>query len=146
MQDFALPLRRAALIAWKGNTPLVALVPAASIYPGIVPAARTYPFVRYGSVTASPFRASGLNSSSFRFAGQAFTQGVKNTGGALLVTAEDHIYQIGSAMKAALDGATIDVGSGYRVRMEWLQTLPMLDGDDTSAWMTTVTFDAEVAG
>lgn len=144
--DYGRPVRKAMLAALKQNPGMIAQVPAASIYPGTVPSARTLPFIRRGSSIASPFRATGLDSSSFRISLQAFSQGVKDGSGTIILPAEDHIDDIGSAIKMALDGAVLPIPGGGHVTVQWIQTSPTIDPSETQAWMTTVTFSAEVAG
>lgn len=145
MSDYALPVRRAILPRLKAVGALTQFVPAASIYPSTVPANRTLPFIRYGVPTVTPFRATGLDSSQFRIAISAFTL-AKMIGSAPVMTAEDVAYEIGAVVKEALDGATLDIGSGLKVRLTWLSTVPRADPDEKDAWATTVTFQAEVAG
>ncbi|WP_420139817.1 tail completion protein gp17 [Sphingomonas sp.] len=146
-QDFILPVRRAILPRMKGFAALTALIPPGSMWPSTVPASRTFPFTRFGSISATPFRASGLNSSALRISIQAFSQALLNAGGATIATAEDQILKIGSAIKDALDGATLTLeGNAGKVRLTWIGSSPQRDGDEASAWMTTVTFLAEVAG
>jgi hypothetical protein len=130
----------------KHNGPLLELVPAASMYPGTVPAKRTFPFTRLGSVIASPFRASGLDSSSFRLSIQGFTKPLMSRTGAITASAEDQAYRIGSAVKDALDGATLTLEGGQKARVTWIQTIAIRDGDEADAWMVTLTFGVEVAG
>jgi len=145
-QDYLLPVRAAMMKALKHDADLLALIPAASVYPATVPASRTFPFSRFGSMIASPFRASGLDSSSFRVSIQGFTKPVTSASGAMLRPAEDNAIMIGSAIKNALDGAVLPLTTGGHVTLTWLQSSPMRDGDESDAWMTTVTFLAEVAG
>lgn len=133
------------LPALKHNGPLLELIPAASIYPGTVPTTCTFPLARFGSVVASPFRATGLDSSSLRVSIQGFTKPLM-VGDQITVSAEDQAYRIGSAIKDCLDGATLTLDNGMKVRLSWIQSTPMRDGDEADAWMVTVTFRAEVAG
>lgn len=145
-EDYLLPTRRAVLPRLKHDADLLTLIPAASQYPGTVPATRTSPFLRMGSFIGSPFRASGLDSSAIRFSVQGFTNDLKNGAGAVTASAEDQIHRIGSAIKNALDDATLTLESGLKLRIAWIQTSPGVDRDEAGAWMTTVTFRAEVAG
>lgn len=149
-EDFTLPLKRAALIAMKHDAFVAAIIPPASMFPGTVPADPVFPFSRFGTVMAAPFRASGLDSSSFRFSVQGFTKPLRQNPSDLtspiIATAEDQIYKIGSKIKDCLDNATLTLDGGRKARFAWVQTLPMIDGADADAWMTTVTFRVEVAG
>jgi hypothetical protein len=143
--DFLLPVRRATLAHLKHWPALLDLIPAASMYPGTVPASRTFPFSRFGSVIPAPFRASGLDASSVRMSLQAFAKPLMQ-GTAMVETAEDQAIKMGSALKEALDGQTITLDDGHKVRLTWVASSPQRDGDEADAWMTTVTFVAEVAG
>lgn len=145
-QDFKLPTRRTMLTAMKHDGPLSALIPPSSMYPGTVPANRTFPFARFGSAIVSPFRASGLDSSSLRISVQAFTKPLTNGSGGIIASAEDQADRMGSAIKDALDGATLTLEGGQKARLTWIQTTAMRDGDEADAWMVTVTFGAEIAG
>lgn len=143
--DFLLPVRRASLAFLKGWAVLTDLIPAASMYPGTVPADRTFPFQRFGAMLPTPFRASGLNASSIRMSLQAFTKPVyDDTTEAMLETAEDRALKIGSALKDALDGLTLAIEPVGKVRFTWIASSPQRDGAEADAWMTTVTFLAEV--
>jgi hypothetical protein len=143
--DYLLQTRRAVLPVLKNFEPLLALVPAGSMYPSTVPATRDHPFTRYGGATASPFRASGLDSSSIRLSIQAFVK-AKMFGTQMLETAEDQALKIGSAIKDALDGQTVAIEGGLFARLQWVGSSPKADPTESEAWMTTVTFSAEVAG
>jgi hypothetical protein len=143
-EDQIRPVRRAALPRLKTFDPLLELIPAASIFPGTVPASRTLPFLRFGTMIGAPFLASGLDSASIRFSVQAFTQALMQAG-AEVSTAEDQILIIGSAIKDALDGATLALESGLKARIQWVTSSPRRDGDEEGAWMTTVTFVGEVS-
>lgn len=144
--DQMLPVRTAMLSALKKDSGVTAYVPAASLYPGTVPAGRTFPFGRFGTIVAAPFLASCLDSTTLRVSWQAFSQDVTDSSGAVIRTAEDNIILIGSVVKQALDGATLTLPDGMKVRIIWLQTSPTRDPTEASAWMTTLTFSAEVAG
>jgi hypothetical protein len=144
-EDYLLPTRRAVLPVLKAFVPLLELVPATSIHPSTVPASRTHPFTRYGNATAAPFRASGLDSSSMRFSVQGFAKPLMR-GSQMLETAEDQALKIGSAIKDALDGQTILIDDGMKVRVQWISSSPKADPTESEVWMTTVTFSAEVAG
>jgi hypothetical protein len=146
-EDYILPVRRAVLPALKAFPPLLELIPAASMWPSTVPASRTFPFTRFGSVVATPFRASGLDSSSLRVSIQAFTKALM-ADDQIVATAEDQAFRVGSAIKDALDGRTIALegDNAGKVRLAWIASSPQRDGAEADAWMTTVTFQAEVAG
>jgi hypothetical protein len=143
--DFRLSVRQATLIFLQGWAVLADLIPADSMYPATVAAGRTFPFLRFGSMIPTPFRASGLNASSIRMNLQAFTKPVYDADtDAMLVTAEDRAIEIGSALKDALDGRTLAIDPVGKVRFTWIASSPQRDGAEADAWMTTVTFQAEV--
>lgn len=144
--DLQLPVRAAIMAAMKASSLVTQLVPKAQVYPATVPANPTFPFTRFASMIASPFRATGLDSSSFRVSLQAFSKDVLGAGGGIVTPAEDNASIIGSAIKETLDGRTLVLTNGMRARLTWIQTRTMIDGDEASAWMSTVTFSANVAG
>lgn len=138
--DYILPMRSAIKIALKSDAGVGAWVPASSVYGGTVPAERPSPFIRVAQVIASPFRASGLDSSAFRVTIKAYSKGIPT------LPAEDQVINIGSAIKNALDQQILAFPTGEKLTLEWVQTVPQIDGDDTSAWMTSVVFNADVSG
>lgn len=141
-----LKVRAATMACLKASADVTALIPKASVYPGTVPATKALPFSRFGSMIASPFVASGMNSSAYRISVQGFTNDVTDGSGTVIVPAEDNATNIGDAFQAALDGVTLDLGNGDKLRLEWIQSTPKQDPTEASAWMTTVTFTGEVAG
>lgn len=141
-----LKVRAATMARLKASADVTALIPKASVYPGTVPATKTFPFSRFGSMIASPFATSGMSSSAYRISVQGFTNDVTDGSGTVIVPAEDNATNIGDAFQAALDGVTIDLGNGDKLRLEWIQSTPKQDPTESSAWMTTVTFTGEVAG
>jgi hypothetical protein len=144
-QDYILETRRAVLPKLRTDAPLLELVAATSMYPSTVPAGRAFPFTRFGAVTATPFLASGMDSSALRFDVQAFTKPLMQ-GSQIVATAEDRAFLIGSAIKDALDGATLTLEHGLgKVRLAWVSSSPRSDPTESEAWMTTITFRAEVA-
>lgn len=143
--DLLMPVRTTLLAAIKHDNGVTALIPAASNYPGTVPANRTLPYSRFGTMTAAPLLATGLTSSAFRISFQAFSQDVA-ADGVVIRTAEDNVILIGSAFRQALDGKTFPIQNGMKARINWIQTSPTRDPTEASAWMTTMTFNAEVSG
>jgi hypothetical protein len=141
-----LKVRAAMMARLKASEVVTAIIPKASNYPGTVPATKSLPFSRFGNMTAAPFVASGLRSSSYRISVQGFSNDITDGSGAVIITAEDNATNIGDAFQAALDGATIDLGNGDKLRLEWLQSTPKQDPTEASAWMVTTTFNGEVAG
>lgn len=143
--DFLLPVRAAIMAKMKADAGLTALVAKAQVYPSTVPADRPFPFTRFASMIASPFLASCLDSSAFRITLQAFSKG-KYSSKTLQLPAEDHVAQIASAIKDALHGKVLTLHTGEKLRLQWVQTTLMIDGDEAGAWMANVTFTGEVAG
>lgn len=144
-QDFTLPTRTAIIAHLKADAAYTALIPKAQVYPHTVPASPTFPFSRFASMIASPFVASGLDSSGFRISLQAFSKGLYS-GTVLMLPAEDHVINIGSAMKDSLDGKVLTLNTGDKLRLEWVQSTAMMDGDEAGAWMTSNIFNGEVSG
>lgn len=143
-QDFILPARTAILKALKANGPFTSLIAKEQVYPSTVPATKAWPFSRFASMIASPFLASGLDSSAFRITLQAFSKGLF-AGSVLQLPAEDHVINIGSAMKDALDGATLHLSTGDKLRLQWVQTTPRIDGDEADAWMNSIVFNGDIS-
>jgi hypothetical protein len=139
--DQLILVRGAISKALKASPDLLAFVPAASVFHGTVPASRTFPFTRIGSIISSPFRTSCLDSSAYRIMVQGFAK--SQDGG---FSGEDAAMAIGNAFKAALDGQTLSLANGMKLRTQWVQTIPTIDGDDPAAWMVTSIITGEVAG
>lgn len=109
-RDSKLYVRKAVVFAWKGYAPLVALVPAASIYPPQRPANVAWPFVGYGVPDARPFLASGMDGSTVEFAGHVYAE-TGGTGGATVdgetfagQVAEQLVYALGQPLDLAARG------------------------------------------
>lgn len=142
MTDFSLPARKAIMARLKHDGTVASLVP--DILRGTVPAGQVMPFIRINPPIASPFLASCLNSSAMRFSVQGFTKDVIE-GGVVTVPAEDRAYQVGAAIKDALDGATLAIEGG-KLRLSWVNTIVTQDRDEAGAWMVSCIFNGEVAG
>lgn len=145
-----LATRTAIMSALKHSAAMTAIIPKASIYPGTVPASRGFPFCRFGSMIATPFTASGLNAESYRILIQSFTKPLYSVAGdptsILLQPAEDRAIAISEAVKGALDEATLTLSIGLKLRLSWVQSIQVVDGDEADAWMDTSFFRGEVAG
>lgn len=139
-------VRAAMMAALKASDAVTAIIPKASNYPGTVPATKTFPFSRFGTLIVSPFVASGLRSAAYRVSVQGFSQDITDGAGTVVVSAEDTAINIGDAFQTALDGATISLGNGDTLRLEWIQSVPQRDPTEASAWMVTTTFNGEVSG
>lgn len=145
-----LATRSAMMAALKHSDTMTAIVPKANIYPGTVPASHGWPFSRFGSMIATPFVLSGLNSEAYRILIQSFTKPLYATPGdpttAMLQPAEDRAIAIGEAVKGTLDFATLTLSNGLKLRLSWIQSIQVVDGDEADAWMDTSIFRGEVAG
>jgi hypothetical protein len=75
--------RRALLAAMKANAPLVALVPAARIYPPRVPTSPTWPYIRHGVGIATPIKGACVNGASVVAAISVFAKGGDEMVGAI---------------------------------------------------------------
>lgn len=100
-------IKRGAIATLKGNAPLIALVPAARIYPMQRPPEPVWPWVGWGATIGVPFVASCLDGSDITVAIHSFAE---TTGsGAQTIPGEDAAADLNAAVEAALDGATIDL-------------------------------------
>jgi hypothetical protein len=136
-RDSLLPVRRAALTLLKSDVDLVALVPAAQIYPQSPPASPTWPFIRYGVPNALPIRGSCLDGAEIEFALHGFTKGTDDA------SAEDRGALIGAAIAAALDGRSVPLAVG-RVALRWTGTQLLQDRDEAGAYHAVVNIRARV--
>ena len=140
-------LRPAVVAAWKAHAPLVALVPAARIYPPQRPPNVTWPFAAYGLPTSRPFLASCMDGSTIEFAGHAYAE---TTGtGSGTVQGEKLANAIAAAMANAL-GQPIDLAPfgcpwAAVAHVTWLQTQVIQDGDEADRFHAVVAFEANVS-
>ena len=140
-------LRPAVVAAWKAYAPLVALVPAARIYPPQRPPNVVWPFAAYGVPTSRPFLASCLDGSTIDFAGHAYAE---TTGtGTGTVQGEVLASDIAGAMVAAL-GLPIDLapfGCPWPAvaHVTWQQTQVIQDGNEADRFHAIVAFEATVS-
>jgi hypothetical protein len=95
--------RRALLAAMKADAAVVALVPAARIYPPRVPTSPTWPYIRHGNGISVPLKAACLNGSTVDAMITAFAKGGDEAAGV-----------IGDALVALLDGPD---GNGLSIRL-----------------------------
>lgn len=106
-KNSALFVKRAAIATLKTAAGVIALVPAARVYPMQRPPTPVWPWIGYGAVIGAPFVASCLDGSDLTVAMHGFAE---TTGtGAGTVPGEDAAHNINAAVEAALDGATIDL-------------------------------------
>lgn len=100
-------VKRATIAALKAAADVVALVPAARVYPLQRPADPAWPFIGYGVPIAEPFTASCLEGSQSTVAVHDYAE---TTGaGVDTKSGEDTALAINAAIEAALDGAAIDL-------------------------------------
>lgn len=118
-------VRRAVLAALKADAGLTALVPAARVYPQAIPGEPLWPYVKLGPPLTLPFSAANARSSGeVSLDVHAFAR-ARESGGAVVETAEDHAGRIGAAIEAVLhrNGLTLDGGETARVRLSDIQLL-----------------------
>lgn len=117
-------VRRAVLARLKADAGLTALVPAASIYPQAVPDEPAWPFVKLGPTGTLRLRAACVNGGTVRVDVHAFAR-ARESGGAVVETAEDHASRIGAAIEAALadNRITLETGAIARVRLSDYQLM-----------------------
>ncbi|ARR53486.1 hypothetical protein HY78_08655 [Rhizorhabdus wittichii DC-6] len=136
----ALPVRRAMLVHMKGDAPLVALVPAASIFGQIVPANTSWPYIRMGSPSAiGAVRGTCMNGAEGIVSIHGFSIG-RRRGEKLVETAEDHAGRIGDAIAAALDGARLPLDGGGKVKLTWTGDQLLQDPEEAGAFHTVQNF------
>ncbi|MES2903765.1 MAG: DUF3168 domain-containing protein [Pseudomonadota bacterium] len=121
-------VRRALLTRLKSNAPLIALVPAASIFSSSSDLPEK-PFVLLSSPTEQPIRASCVRGGTVTWDVHAFAGPVVDGTGAVTQTAEDHASAIGAAIETALadNNLALEGGGNARIRLSDKRMLP----DDT---------------
>jgi hypothetical protein len=142
--DLTLAIRRAALAELKGNAALIALVPAASIYPQTTPPNVGWPFVKMGSPSGLPIRAACVDGNEGIFAVHGFAKPRLNGSGQVVETAEDHTARIGAAIADALDRKALALTGGYRARLLWTGSQLLQDGAEADAYHTVQNFGVRV--
>lgn len=138
--DALLPARRAILATMKVDADLIALVPAARIYPQASPVPTpTWPFIIYGSPSGLPIRATCVNGTEVTVAIHSFAK-VRMQGTVVVETAEDHASRIGAAVVAALDGKRPPLpGGGYLSILSTGSQL-LIDGGEADAFHHVANF------
>ncbi len=131
--DRTLEVRRAVLTALKADAGLIAIVPAASIYPMTVPAEPTWPFIKMGAPSGIPIRGACVDGVSGIFAVHGFSKG-RYTGQRLVETGEDHAARIGAAIAAALDKQGLMLDDDIRLHVLWTNSQLMMDGAEAGAF------------
>lgn len=141
-------VREAVVAAWKAHAPLLALVPAGSIYPPQRPPTPAWPFVAYGVPTIGPFAASCLDGCTVAFAGHSYAE---TTGeGAETVQGEPRAAEIAQRMVDALaDPLDLQalVGCPYSAiaHVTWTGTQVIQDGSEADRFHGIVGFDVTVS-
>jgi hypothetical protein len=138
--DLARPIRRASLARLKADPDLIAIIPAASLYPQTTPAQVAWPFGKIGVISSFPIRAGCVDGCTGIFAVHAFTK-ERLDGGAVVETAEDHASRAGAAVAAALDRQFLDLDGGHRVKVKWTGSRVMQDGDEAGAYHGVIDFE-----
>jgi hypothetical protein len=102
-------VKRATIATLKEAAGVVALVPAARVYPLQRPDDPVWPFIGYGVPITEPFGASCLEGSASSIAIHDYAQ--TEGEGPATTSGEDTAMQINAAIEAALDGTTIDLAA-----------------------------------
>lgn len=133
--DLLRDTERAAIIALKGNAPLLAIVAKASIDPAAEEP--EWPFVRLDGTQALPQGRGCSARSEVSFMMHAFAKPRYNASGAMLETARDHAGRIGSAMVEAIHQHAFTV-AGRRYRFSVRSSRLMQDGAERDAYHSIV--------
>lgn len=148
-RDSSLYVRRAVLAAWKGYAPLLALVPAARIYPPQRPPNVAWPFVGFGVTTGTPFGASCLDGCTVAFAGHAYAE--TTTAGGATIEGEPQANEIAGAMVDALatplNLAAAPANCPYpaTAHVTWTGTQVIQDGSEADRFHAVVSFTVTVS-
>ncbi|MXP42986.1 DUF3168 domain-containing protein [Allopontixanthobacter sediminis] len=125
-------LRRALLAKLKADADLIALVPAASVYPQAVPGEKAWPFIKLGPPVTIPFRASCVRGSQISVDVHAFAR-ARIVSGQEVETAEDHASRIGAAIEAAIDCSRLTLADGALARIK-LTDIRLLQDEEPDAF------------
>jgi hypothetical protein len=136
--DSSIPIRRGILTLMKADAALVAIVPAARIYPQTTPPKPTFPFVRAGAPNLIPIRAACVDGSEATFAVHGFAKD-RMSGGSKVETAEDYAGRLGAAIAAALDARHMDIPGG-NARILWLGSQLLMDPEEQGCFHTVQSF------
>jgi len=132
---------------WKAFPPLVALVPAARIFPQQRPPLPQWPFVAFGSPIVRGFSASCLDGSIVEFAGHAFAE-TDGQGGETVMGAT-HAGEIAQAMCDALaEPVRLEpYGCPYPAMAYplWIRTQVIQDGTEADRFHAIISFEATVS-
>jgi hypothetical protein len=143
MADYLIPVRKVAMLAMVAHAPLVAAVPAASIFPQkAVPGAGWTAFIRCGAPSGIPLRASCVRGASQSFAVHSFAK-PRVSGGQVVETAEDHAGRIGSLVTDALDGKILSAGAA-RIKLRSTGFQLLMDPEEADCFHHVAEFSARV--
>lgn len=130
-------VRRAVLAQLKGSAGLVAIVPAARIYPQAVPIEPGWPFVKMGPSQTLPRKASCVDGGDVTMDVHAFARGSASE------TAEDHASRIGAAIETALANNWLALEGGGRARIR-LSDIRLMQDDEPAAFHWLAQINARV--
>ncbi|MFD0848198.1 tail completion protein gp17 [Sphingosinicella xenopeptidilytica] len=130
--DFTRDLRRAVITALKADTTLIAIVPAARIYPSTVPASPTFPFIRWDAPNNIPRGHGCTQGADISFFVHNFAK-PRMSGAQVAETAESYCERITALMAKALHRERLALTNATaRVRVR--STRVMMDGDERDAF------------
>jgi hypothetical protein len=140
--DSALPVRSGMLKLMKASAPLVALVPAASMFTQWTTATPPYPFIRSGPPSDVPIRGACLDGQEIEVAIHAFSTGRK-VGGVITLPAEDEAGQSRAAIARALDRKSFAVPNGTAT-VKYLGGQLLQDPEESQAFHAIANFRVRV--
>lgn len=125
-------VRKALLSTLKADAPLIAIVPAASIFSQRVPDKPAWPFIKLGPPSTTPLRATGVRGGVVTVGVHAFAR-PRLSGETEVETAEDYAGRIGSAIEAALQNTRID-GVTVKIGVKLSDIRLLVDGAEADAF------------
>jgi hypothetical protein len=134
-RDFLIPVRKAILAALKAHEPLIALVPAARMYPPTIPTMPTRPFLCYGAGAVSfPWKSSGENGQRIIGTVHSFASAKDSE-----PDAEEYAGRMNNEVTALLEGSegeglSLDIGSGVRAYVRVTGTRVIRDWEEAQEW------------
>lgn len=136
--DPLLSSRRAILKALKNNADIIAIVPAARIYPQTAPASPTWPFIKTGAPSDVPITATCVNGSELIIAVHGFAKPRTGTGGVVLETAEDHCSRLAGAIRDALHLRRLPLDEGGYATIRFTNRQLLQDGAEADAYHAVI--------
>lgn len=137
-RDNTIAIRRGMLAICKADPGLLAILPAARIYPQTTPAKPTFPFVRSGAPSSVPIRASCVDGGEWTVAMHGFAKD-RMDGARRVETAEDYAGRLGEAIASALDKHSIDLATGT-ARILWTGSQLLMDPEEAGCFHSVVNF------